>query len=303
MAKNDLRIEDVIDTEVSGVQKAALLGFPSDEGVRINGGRTGASKAPEQIFSRLMQLTLHPLHADLHSELIRHVSRPNILNCTGNVASDQHDLGMRIAETLMNGVLPVIIGGGHETAFGHYLGYSETKKPVHILNIDAHTDVRPLKEGLPHSGSPFRQALEDSSGCCSSYTAMGLQPSAVACEHLSYVNENGKAVLADELSMNTVQNYFSSLGSSSDAAPVMLTMDMDAVDQSHAPGVSAPNPAGISSSLWLEIAFFCGKQRNVASFDLCEVNPNFDRDDQTVRLAALTLWYFLLGVALRTGES
>ncbi|WP_158278716.1 formimidoylglutamase [Rhodohalobacter mucosus] len=299
MATSDLRINEVIGTNTSGAEKASLIGFPSDKGVRINGGRTGAAKAPEQIFNRLMQLTLHPQHNELHTVLLRHVSHPHMLHCTGNVAADQQNLGMTVAESLKNGSVPVIMGGGHETAFGHYLGYSETNKPVHILNIDAHTDVRPLKEGRPHSGSPFMQAIEDQSGCCRSYTVMGLQPSSVARDHLSYVNENGKAVLADDLKMKTVQDYFSDLRSNSDSDPVMLTMDMDAVDQSQAPGVSAPNASGIDSGFWLEIAFYCGRQGNVASFDLCEVNPAFDRDDQTIRLAALTVWYFLLGLALR----
>ena len=63
-----------------------------------------------------MQLTLHPMQTDLHNELIRYVARPNIMNCTGNTASDQHNLGMKVAGLLVNGEVPVIAGGGHETA-------------------------------------------------------------------------------------------------------------------------------------------------------------------------------------------
>jgi len=76
-------------------------------------------------------------------------------------------------------------------------------------------------------------------------------------------------------------------------------MDMDAVKQADAPGVSAPNALGIKKEDWLQLAYGFGKHPKVTSFDLSEVNPEFDRDNQTVKLAALTVWYFLLGVALR----
>ena len=296
---NDMRIREIMGDPISGKPEAALVGFPSDEGVRLNGGRPGAAGAPEKIFEKLMQLTPHSLYLEEHSTLVRKIARPLMLNCTGDVASDQTVLGGKTAGLLSTGTLPVIAGGGHETAFGHFLGYSYSGRPVHILNIDAHTDVRPLKEGRPHSGSPFRQAIEDNAGCCKSYTVMGLQPSAVAPEHLDFVQGKGKAVMGEELNIQVLQDYFGKRSGSTRAEPVMVTMDMDAVDQSQAPGVSAPNPAGISSRLWLDIAFYCGKQKNVTSFDISEVNPLHDRDDQTIRLAALTIWYFLLGLALR----
>lgn len=303
MPDNDVRIGEIIDSfaDTENRQRVSLIGFPSDEGVKVNGGRAGAAKAPELIFNRLMKLTPHPLHAEKQMELIRDTSKPVMQNCSGRLASDQLRLGGKVSENLKNGVMPVIAGGGHETAFAHFLGYAKSNQPVHILNIDAHTDVRPLKEGLPHSGSPFRQALEHPSGCCKSYSVFGLQPSSVAAEHLAFVKEYGSASMAEELSLQAVKSFFENLerDNSSESKQVMLTMDMDAVDQSLSPGVSAPNPAGISSRLWLEIAFYCGKQPNVTSFDLCEVNPKYDRDGQTVRLAALTIWYFLLGVSLR----
>ena len=53
----------------------------------------------------------------------------------------------------------------------------------------AHPDVRPLKDGHGHSGSPFRQALEHPSGLCRDYTVAGLNPPAVARAHLDYLAE------------------------------------------------------------------------------------------------------------------
>lgn len=58
---------------------------------------------------------------------------------------------------------PFVIGGGNDQSFPN--GYSllhfaaQGNKKVGVINIDAHLDVRPLKEGKTHSGSPFFQLL------------------------------------------------------------------------------------------------------------------------------------------------
>lgn len=291
----DPRLRDFLKPENSESTLVEIVGFPSDQGVVINGGRPGASRAPKLIFEQLQKLTPHVQWFDKHTLLLSRTSGLNILECTDKVEEDQKVLGAFVANSLNSNSIPVIIGGGHETSFGHFLGYAEAKIPVHIVNIDAHTDVRSLKEGRSHSGSPFKQALEHPLNHCKSYNVFGLNPATVSSEHLKYVTSHGTAQFEKEISLKNILNWF-------DEHPeedVMVSMDMDAVRHADAPGVSAPNASGISKAFWLELAFEFGKQRNVTSFDLCEVNPDYDRDGQTIKLAALTLWNFLLGVALR----
>lgn len=68
-----------------------------------------------------------------------------------------------VAETvkkiLSAGKIPITIGGGHNNAFGIIKGASEAfEKPVNVLNIDAHTDLRKLEHR--HSGNGFSFALK-----------------------------------------------------------------------------------------------------------------------------------------------
>ncbi len=79
----------------------------------------------------------------------------------------------------------------------------------------------------------------------------------------------------------------------------MATFDMDAVDQAYAPGVSAPTANGLRPELWLRAARMAGRHERVSSFDIVECNPDFDHGSQTARLAALTVWSFLKGLAKR----
>lgn len=293
---SDQRLRDYIKPEKELKQpKVAIIGFPSDEGVKRNGGRTGAANAPDLILEQLFKLTPHPAYHQRHTKLLKSACFCDPVSCSGDVEADQELLGGKIGNMLKNNIIPIIIGGGHETSFGHFLGYVNAKKPVTILNIDAHADVRPLKKQKAHSGSPFRQAIEHPSGLCKTYNAFGLNPASISAEHYNYVNEHGKAIFKSDVSSTTVHTFLDQKNTGN----VMATMDMDVVGQAEAPGVSAPNSAGLSAEIWLKIAFELGKNPIVRSFDLCEVNPRFDRGHQTVKLAARTIWNFLLGLSFR----
>lgn len=292
----DPRLRDFIHKNSTGNKTVHLLQFPSDHGVLTNNGRPGAAKAPDLIRAHLFNLTPHSNYYQKHTDLLEKVYDAGIIPCSENVEKDQNLLGGEVAKLLEREIIPVIFGGGHETTFGHFLGYVNTGRPVSIINIDAHTDVRPLKNGKPHSGSPFRQALEHESALCKAYHVFGLNPSAVSFPHYHYVKKNGTALFKDEISEEIILNCIEDA-----EGDVMLTMDIDAVDQAEAPGVSAPSPAGIGTDLWLKLAYEFGRNEKITSFDLCEVNPVYDQDLKTVRLAALTIWYFLLGLSMRAG--
>jgi formiminoglutamase len=291
----DFRIQNFLsDHKPAG--GAVLIGFPCDIGVSRNNGRPGASKAPELIRQRLLNLTPHPKYYTRHTEYLRNLFDHGNLKLTNDLAENQNQLSEIVAKYLQVNTIPVILGGGHETTYGHFLGYTRTETEVSIINIDAHTDVRPLRNGQGHSGSPFRQALEHNSFLCKDYSVFGLNPESISRDHYHYVSgKGGELRYRNETDVTNVTNHLNNL--KTDA--VMVTMDMDAVSQSTAPGVSAPAARGLTADLWLKLAFEFGKNRKVCSFDLCEVNPEFDVDNQTVRLAALTVWYFLLGAALR----
>jgi Arginase family len=52
-------------------------------------------------------------------------------------------------------------------------------------------------------------------------------------------------------------------------------------------------------SLWLAAAEAAGAKPLVRSADVVELNPAYDLDGRTARLAALTVWRLLRGVASR----
>lgn len=274
---------------------AVLVGFPVDEGVARNGGRPGAAEAPDRLRSSLYRMTPDARRHGPLLEFLRHSVDLGNISENASLADLQTALGDLLASHLQEERIPIILGGGHETAYGHFLGYVAAEQEVSILNWDAHPDVRPLDDGRPHSGSPFRQALEHRSGRCRQYTVAGLLPHSAARAHLEFIDDHGGRYLwSNDLSRDAVLSLYENA-----TAPLLVTFDLDAVDQTEAPGVSAPAVDGLSKDLWLQAAYQAGRCPKVTSIDLVECNPRVDVDDQTARLAALTVMQILRGLTDR----
>jgi formiminoglutamase len=231
--------------------------------------------------------------------LLRHTQDAGTLEDEASLAARQAALGDALAPHLRRETVPIILGGGHETAYGHFLGYVKAETEITILNWDAHPDVRPLKDGKPHSGSSFRQALEHPSGHCRHYAVAGLQPHSTAAAHLQFIeSHDGDYAWADEVTQSTIAERYEAL-----SASTMVTFDLDAVDQAQAPGVSAPAVGGMDQDLWLHAAYHAGRCPQVTSVDLVELNPRIDVDDRTARLAALTVMQILRGLSDRREQA
>ncbi|WP_412061840.1 formimidoylglutamase [Rubrivirga sp. IMCC45206] len=286
----DPRLGDWLrDAPLVGSTRVALVGFPSDEGVRRNGGRPGAAGGPAAIREALFRMTPDAREHEAFARMLENMADIGDVPVSGDLAADQVRLGEHVGDLLARGVLPIILGGGHETAFGHFLGHVAAGADVYALNWDAHADVRPLRDGRAHSGSPFRQMLDHDSGRCRGYTVVGLLPWRVAAAHADVPTE---VVWADSLDAARVDSIVAGLD-----GPTLATFDLDAVDG--AAGVSAPGVGGLPVPVWLRAAHACGRSPHVRSFDVVELNPTHDPDGRSAVLAALTVWHILRGIAAR----
>lgn len=275
--------------------RVALVGFPSDEGVRRNGGRIGAVAGAAAIRAALYTLTPDARNAEAFVDLLDRTVDLGDVPVTGDLERDQEALGAVVAELLARGIVPILLGGGHETTYGHALGLVEAGMPFHLLNWDAHADVRPLTDdGLGHSGSPFRQALEHLSGLAQSYTLAGAVRGRVAAAHAAFVQAHGQMVWLDDLDEARIDRIADAI-----QPKTLVSFDLDLVDAGAMPAVSAPGAGGLSPRLWLRAAEACARNPHAASFDVVELNPAFDRDGIGAALAALTVWHLLAGLAQR----
>jgi formiminoglutamase len=287
--------------------RPVLLGFPQEEGVRRNGGRPGAAGAPARIRHWLYRLT--PWDGQHNCDLASlELLDLGDVRTGGSLEESQEALGEVVGAVLAAGAIPIVLGGGHETAFGHYLGWHRLARPLGIVNLDAHLDVRPCIEGRGHSGSPFRQALEHPRNGTEApvYACLGAQPQAVSREHVRWLQERGGEVfwasaLQDRRLRETLAGICQRL--EREGRVVWVSLDADVVRAADVPGVSAPNPLGLDGREVAALARVAGTLPAVRSFDLVEINPSFDVDDRSARWAAVVVWSFLSGLADRRARS
>ncbi|ASS99804.1 MULTISPECIES: formimidoylglutamase [Geobacillus] len=268
--------------ETAAERAAAFIGFACDEGVRRNQGRQGAKEAPAAVKAALARLPWHlPEGAAAYDA-------GDVVCVDGHLEQSQAELGIAIARLLQHNMAPIVIGGGHETAYGHYLGVREalgTDARLGILNIDAHFDLRPYDDG-PTSGTMFRQILDQDDRV--SYFCLGIQrlgnTAALFADAETY---RCRYMLEDELTAGSIEAAYEQIEKfAADHDAVMLTICMDAISAAAAPGVSAPSPFGLAPSLARALIRRIVSHPKTISVDLCEVNPLLDEGGKTVALAA-----------------
>ena len=160
----------------SGEECYAFLGYACDEGVRRNQGRVGAEQGPNTLRTMLARLPVH------FASQVQLWDTGNIRCPERNMEGAQKALGEGVCHLLRSGYRPILLGGGHDIAFGHYLGIRKflgeqsAEKRLAILNLDAHFDLR-IPHPEPNSGTPFFQIAqrEKSLGYPFLYWVAGIQ--------------------------------------------------------------------------------------------------------------------------------
>lgn len=260
----------------------ALIGFSYDEGVRRNNGRTGAAEAPNALRSELAKL---PWRQPKNHAV---VDMGTVFCENGQLETAQQELGKLVCRSLDTNMKPVILGGGHETAFGHYLGVREFVGPdakIGVINIDAHFDIRSYAE-QPTSGTMFKQMLDGSSN--TSYFVMGIQQFGNTQLLFDEAERLGiRSITARELESMPIEHVYTQLRqfiASQDY--IMLTLCSDVLEAAAAPGVSAPSPFGLCPKKVRELIRIVASYEKTRSFDISEINPSLDQGGRTVKLGA-----------------
>jgi formiminoglutamase len=280
----NVRLADLTNMTIdkSATKSFAIIGFQCDEGVKRNNGRSGAEEAPDKIKMALAKL---PWHLSKGTNLY---DVGNIKCEEGEMEEAQQELGKAVAKLLEQKVIPIILGGGHETLYGHYLGVRETIGPdakLGIINIDAHFDLRPYDE-QSSSGTMFKQILDNDPN--SSYFVAGIQQ---AGNTLSLFETAKKQrvhyLLEEELTLGDMERIQGQICAfTARQEYIMLTLCTDAISSAYAPGVSAPSPFGLEPKLVRSLIRYITSNKKLLSFDLSEVNPLYDEENKTVTLAA-----------------
>ncbi len=164
--------------------------------------------------------------------------------------------------------------------------------------MDAHLDVRPPEDGLITSGSPFFLALESGVVQPRDFVEFGIQEHCNDAGFGAYIRKKrAKVVMLNEAraARGGAVAYFERLvaGFIRKKMRVVVSFDVDSVQMSQAPGVSAPQADGFTASEFLGMASICGKYRGVATVGFFELAPDLDLAGMTTRLVATAMHRYL----------
>ncbi|TMU54554.1 formimidoylglutamase [Flagellimonas algicola] len=273
-----------------------LLGYACDKGVSRNQGRVGAVDGPDVIKNSLGRFPNHlPSAVQLYDA-------GNITCTKGDMEAAQAKLTSSVCSLLDKKQFPIILGGGHDVAYGHYHGikkHLDSKKEgksIGIVNFDAHFDLRQNTQNN-NSGTPFYQIAQEckEEHISFDYLCLGIRKDANDRSLFQTAKElDVTYVLTDTFQiqfLDEINTWINAFIKTVDK--VYVTIDLDGFSSAFAPGVSAPSPMGFTPHIVLECLKTIIASGKLISVDLAEMNPKYDIDGQTAKLAASLIHHIM----------
>lgn len=306
----DIRLGDLIEpieadriSQLTSLKnKYAVISYPDDEGISLNGGRLGAKEAPSVIKTFLYKMTpaLKKESIDFHFCDVGSISTDQTLN-------DKHENALKVCHELYQNNYKIIsLGGGHDYGYSDgaafikaSLSKNNSVKPL-IINFDAHLDVRPNNHSN-HSGTPFYR-LKNEFKSSFDLIEVGLQPQCNSIYHWNWALEQNISLLSlNEIEESRWARFYNHplIDQLTPSTPVMISMDMDAIRSADAGGCSQSWPTGLRLKDVIDCIHFISHKAQLQGLGIYEVAPCFDHDFKTSKAAALLIYNVLFSNALQ----
>ncbi len=265
-----------------------IIGLPEDVGVFANYGKSGTSTAWEATIKVLVNIQSNAYtkpndvlilgHLDFENELkamssLDSSKRKDIMQARKIVANIDEHVTNIICQIVKAGKKPIIIGGGHNNAYGNIKGSSlALGSAINAVNLDAHSDFR--KEEGRHSGNGFSYAFTE--GFLKNYFVFGLHenytPDAVLkkLDMLDTVQYNTFEAIAIRKSLSFKLELERALNHVCNK-PFGIEIDCDAIENIPS---SQMTPTGFSANKARTFVNYFAKHDNALYIHICEAAPS-----------------------------
>ena len=274
-----------------------IVGVPLDRGSLY---RPGAAKAPAQ----LRQLSAIFAPVSEHAELFDSVT----LQDAGDVALVDGDMGANVESVAAEigrtpeGTLPIVLGGDHTTVSPTLIAQQRRLNGrMSILYIDAHPDLNDISRKMRWSnGCALRRGLEMGEIDPRKVTLLGCRD--YDWEEVEFIRKMGVTLITAATAHRwTGTQLADEVGSRIGSDALHISLDIDSLDPSYAPGTGVPSAGGLTSR---ELLDFLRQLRGVrlAGLDVDEVAPSLDVGHVT-SLAALKFIFEYIGMVKLGADS
>jgi agmatinase len=277
--------EPLITFIKEGIKPVAnIFGVPFDSTVTF---RPGARFGPNATRQAYMNIEIYSpfLNVDLESLSVLDLGN---LKLTNNVEEMVYSVGKVVTEIVQEGGTFGVLGGEHTLTFGTYLS---VPKDTALIIFDAHLDLRDEFAGLKLSHATFLRRLTDRIGA---EPIIHVGSRAASREEWKIADGIGLSLI----SMQTIYTIADAekllLDFLKDFENVYVSIDLDVLDPSFAPGVGNPEPDGLSIHKLLEFLYSL-KEKKITGFDIVELTPLYDNG--TTAVVAAKLMNELIGLS------
>ena len=194
------------------------------------------------------------------------------------------DIQERTATILADGKIPCMIGGEHLVTLGAVRAAAEKYPDLHVIQFDAHADLRDEYLGVKLSHACVMRRCHDILGDGKIFQ-FGIR-SADKSEVDFLMEQHTSMNLFDFRTINEVVGYIG-------AAPVYFTLDLDVLDPSEFPGTGTPEAGGVHFDELID-AIEVLSDLNVVGFDMNELSPAYDHSGRSTALACKLMREMLL---------
>ena len=287
------KAENCIDFLNNCDAKYVLFGIPEDVGIRANFGRPGAASAWESAIRSIANIQHNRFckgsqiivlgKLDITQEMEQAKDLDFLKTEDRKLLSElvqkiDKEVVHFISCILKCGKIPIIIGGGHNNAYGNIKGTAlALGKPINAVNFDAHSDFRIL-EGR-HSGNGFSYAYEE--GFLKKYFIFGLHENYTSknvLDNLKKIEDRVSFNTYDEIKVRQQKNFQQELNTAFDFIkndPYGIEIDLDALPNIAS---SAMTMSGFSIEELRQFVSFFGKNRNATYIHICEGAPELGEE-------------------------
>lgn len=278
----------------------AFIGFPTDEG---SGWIPGVRFGPRAI--REMSLRFASCNTggragfwDIDTD-VRYledgINARRIVDCGDvDVIYTRPDLTWdkgteAIRQILAAGATPMVAGGDHAATYSVARAFEHDFQLVHF---DAHLDYQPYNFGIEHAhGNPIRKVKELPN--VRSITQVGIRSLRSSHEdYLDSVADGNFVVSTKKVQAGGPESVLETLRPD---LPVYVSVDLDVLDVSLAPGVSCPEPSGLLYDELRDTMAGIADQFDVCGLDIVELNPMVDSLSKSTALLATQLMVEFMG--------
>ena len=285
----------------------AIVGAPFD---LSTSNRPGARFGPRAIRSLAYEPGTY--HMDLGIEIFDHLEVVDYgdAHCPHEDTETSHaNIKKRVSEVASRRIVPIVLGGDHSitwpaaTAVADEYGHGK----VGIVHFDAHADTADRVDGnLASHGTPMRRLVQSGAVPGTHFVQVGLRGYWPPKDVFDWMAAQGmRWFTMQEIWERGFQEVMHDAISHalSMADHLYLSIDVDALDPSYAPGTGTPEPGGIVAADLLRMVREICRRHSVVGIDVVEVAPAYDVSDLTINVAHRLAFECLAGLADRNRSS